>query len=444
MKGLRKVVWAEGVFLGQQHFQAWDQYQSRTQALRSRMYEPYDWGISKLVIDDTSLVNGRLDVIACQGILPDGRVIDYNREDDGRLELDVAQYGADRLTVALVVPNSELVDEITGYNNSGRSAGWQAKYTEVQDIYDTTRTREVLLAKPNLKLERADNVSDNLLSLNLVRLTHKQDNHYLLDKDYLPTMLTLEAYPRLGQRVSNLVDILHSRFRTMNEQRLKLGDPRNMTAGEMSDFLLQAELTEALSELRMMEQHPRQSPFALFSTLIRYHDRLALHLAPERVPYTGQYNHEDLGGSFSPLFDAFREIMGAEHSRPDSGIVLNEAAPGRYESSKLSEAAMDQCTFFLAVSHNSEDPSWFTRFPNYFKVGAPSRIETMIASALPGLPLVHTQRVPQKIRIKSGYEYFMLDKNSDAWIDIRREGQFSAFSLGDFVSADVELLVIEE
>jgi len=444
MKGLRKVIWAEGVFLGQQHFQAWDQYHSRTQALRSRIYETYDWGISKLVLDEAALLNGRLDLIAVQGILPDGRVIDYRREHDGRLELDLTQYPDERLTIALVVPNSELADNITGYTSSGRSAGWQVEYSEVEDVYDVGRLREVPLGKPNLRLQTVDSVQENLLSLNLVRLVLKHDAEYVRDEDYLPPMLSLDAVPRLGQLISNLIDILQSRFRTLQDQRIKLGDLHNMTAGEMADFLLQAELTEALSELRLMESHTRQSPFDLYGVLTRYHDRLALHLAPESVPYSGHYRHEEPGASFIPLFDAFRDILGAQRKRADSGITLDEAAPGRYESSKLSEAAMDRCTFFLAVSHDSADPSWFTRFPNYFKVGAPSRIETMIASALPGLPLVHTQRVPQKVRIKSGYEYFMLDKNSDAWLDVRREGQFSAFSLGDFVSADVELLVIEE
>lgn len=444
MKGLRKVVWAEGVFLGQQHFQAWDQYQARVQALRTRMHEPYDWGLSKLVLDEAALLNGRLDLIACQGILPDGRVFDYRREHDGRLELDLTQYSDERLTIALVVPNSELVDNITGYNNTGRAAGWQAEYSDLEDVYDVGRVREVLLAKPNLRLQPADSVQENLLALNLVRLVHKHDAEYELDSNYLPPVVTLEAVPRLGQWVSNLIDVLQSRFRTLQEQRIKLGDLHNMTASEIADFLLQADITEALSELRTMESHTRQSPFELFKALLRHHDRIALHLMPERVPYAGPYRHEDLGGSFRALFDAFRELLGAERRRADSGITLKEAAPGRFESSSLSEAAMDRCTFFLAVRHDSEDPSWFTRFPNYFKVGAPSRIETMIASALPGLPLVHTQRVPQKVRIKSGYEYFMLDKNSDAWLDIRREGQFSAFSLGDFVSADVELLVIEE
>lgn len=444
MKGLRKVVWAEGVFLGQQHFQAWDRYQFNTQALRSRIHEPYEWGISKLEVNPAALLNGRLDLVSCQGIFPDGRVFDYRREHDGPLELDLSQYQEERLTIALVVPRNDSANNITGYNNSGRMAAWQAEYDQVEDMYDVGRSREVCLAKPNLKLQTVDSVQDNLLSLNLARLVHRYDAEYELDENYIPPLLNLNATPRLGGMVANLIDILQAKFRTLQEQRMKLGDLANMTAGEMADFLLLSEVTEALSDLRMMESHPQQSPFDLYSMLIRHHDRLALHLMPERVPHAGQYRHDELGTSFVTLFDAFRSILGAERSRPDSGVAIAQIAPGRYESSRLSEAAMDKCTFFLAVNHEVSDPSWFARFPNYFKVGAPSQIETMIASALPGLPLVHTQRVPQKVRIKSGYEYFMLDKNSDAWLDIRREAQFSAFCLGEFVSADVELLVIEE
>lgn len=444
MKGLRKVVWAEGVFLGQQHFQAWDRYQFHTQALRSRMYEPYHWGINKLVWNDAALENGRLELSACQGILPDGRVIDYQRELDGAVYLDLKQHSGERLSICVLMPRNETAQNITGYSNSDRLAGWETEYADLEDQYDTSRVREVLLAKPNLQLQLSEATHENVVSMELCRVVREYDDVFRFDDDFVPPALSLAASPKLGQSVSNLMDMVQTQFRPLQEQRLKLGEVSNMTGAELADFMLQAELVELLSELRGMNAHPQQSPFGIYHTLCRYHDRIALHLSPEKVPHSGEYRHDDPGASFAALFESFRTVLGAERKRPDSGIVLNSPAPGRFESSTISDAASEQCAFYLAVSHRSDDPSWVTRFPNYFKIGAPGQMDNMIASAVPGLPLVHTTRVPQKIRIKSGYEYFMLDKNSDAWNDIRREGSFSAFCLGEFVSAEVELLVIEE
>ena len=36
MEALRKVIWAEGMFLGQQHFQLWDRYYETYQSLQVR------------------------------------------------------------------------------------------------------------------------------------------------------------------------------------------------------------------------------------------------------------------------------------------------------------------------------------------------------------------------------------------------------------------------
>lgn len=444
MKGLRKVVWAEGVFLGQQHFQAWDQYQFRTQHLRSRWQQPYSWGVGELIWDEAALLNGRLDLVRCQALLPDGRVVDYRRETDGPVFLDLTQFDHETLTLCLMLPRNELADTITGYEVNGRLTGWTSDYTDLEDEYDAGRRREVLLARPNLKLQPEFQAQDNMVSMPLARVTRRYDAEYQLDESFLPPLLQVGSAARLKQLVTNLVDLLQSQFRSLQERRLKLGDLSSMTATEMADYLLQAELVSALAELRTFEQHPQQTPFELYKLLVRSHDRLALQLMPDELPLSVRYQHDQLTDTFASLNTAMRQVLGVDRQRSADGLVFTSIAPGRYESSALSEATADRCTFYLSVRHSGSDPTWFTRFPQYFKLGAPDQIETMVSNALPGLPLQHTQRLPQKIRIKSECEYFLLDKSSPVWADIRRAGQFAAFGLGDFVSADVELLVIEE
>ncbi|MEX2366545.1 MAG: type VI secretion system baseplate subunit TssK, partial [Pseudohongiellaceae bacterium] len=327
MKGLRKVVWAEGVFLGQQHFQAWDRYQFHTQNLRARWQQPYGWGVGQLVWDEAALLNGRLDLVVCQALLPDGRVVDYRRETDGPVFIDLTRHEQDSLTICLMIPRNDLADTITGYETGSRLTGWTSEYTDVEDVYDPGRRREVLLAQPNLKLKPDFQAQDNVVAVPVAIVNRRYDSEYQLDETFVPPLLQVGSAAPVKHLVTNLVDLLQTQHRSLQERRLKLGDLSSMTATELADYLLQAELVSALTELRTFEQHPQQSPFELYKVLLRYHDRLALQLMPEAVPSAIRYQHEQLTQTFASLNQALRQVLGADRQRSSDGLVLNSIAP---------------------------------------------------------------------------------------------------------------------
>ena len=444
MKGFRKVVWAEGVFLGQQHFQAWDAYQSQYQALKTRIFESHFWGVKELSWDEAALQNSRLELVRCLAIFPDGSLIDYDRRNDKPVTFDLSSLNPESQLLALSIPSNEMADNIAGYAKSGSSVAWQTEYVDLEDQYDTSRKRDVLLAQPNIYLQPAAENRANNISLNIAQVTKTYDNAFELDKSFIPPVLSLDASPVLMAQLQSLIDILQSQFRGLHEKRMGLGDVGSFLQSDLADFLLQSEIASALAELRVLEDDSGNSAVNFFSVLRRYHDRIALHLAPDNVPYNGRYQHEDLTASFNPLYQSLRTVLGAERKRTDAGISIECLSPGRFQSTKISHEALDKCSFYISVYIDRDDTSWISRFPGFFKVASPSLIENMVASGTPGVHLSHTQRVPQKIRIKSGYEYFLLNKAGDSWNSICREQQLSAFAFGEFASAKVELVAVEE
>jgi type VI secretion system protein ImpJ len=98
----------------------------------------------------------------------------------------------------------------------------------------------------------------------------------------------------------------------------------------------------------------------------------------------------------------------------------------------------------LAVDAKQDSADWIPRFPQLVKLAAPEQLETVIASGLPGVTLQHIQRLPQKIRIKSGYEYFQISTESDLWNAVLQAQQFAVFCMGEFADATIELIVMDE
>jgi type VI secretion system protein ImpJ len=68
----QKVVWTKGMFLMPQHFQAQDDYFEQALHFRSSASNFANWGVSRLSIDEASLVNGLATLRHCEGIFPDG------------------------------------------------------------------------------------------------------------------------------------------------------------------------------------------------------------------------------------------------------------------------------------------------------------------------------------------------------------------------------------
>ena len=67
-----KIIWTEGMFLRPQHFQQQDRYVQQLVDGRCDGLRPYGWGFTELELDSALLLQGKLALAACRGVLPDG------------------------------------------------------------------------------------------------------------------------------------------------------------------------------------------------------------------------------------------------------------------------------------------------------------------------------------------------------------------------------------
>ncbi|RFA29845.1 hypothetical protein CAI21_08400 [Alkalilimnicola ehrlichii] len=194
MKGLRKVVWAEGVFLGQQHFQLWDRYLEKYQHLRAKSLSPFNWGILSHRIDSDSLANGQYKLLACDVIFPDGRLVSYEGNADEALSCQLDASG-DHVEVMLAIPSNDSVSGIAGYQNNSRLGAWAASFDQIPDEHDPARVREVMVGRPNLRLFQTGEPQEHFVSVKLAELVRGVDGAFALNKKFVPPVCHLEAAP---------------------------------------------------------------------------------------------------------------------------------------------------------------------------------------------------------------------------------------------------------
>ena len=87
----RKIVWAEGVLLAQQHFQQWDRYYEEQLKFRFARTQSFSWGLVNLQVSQRKLAENKFSVIRCDAVLRCGEIISYDEDSDGVLECDISE-----------------------------------------------------------------------------------------------------------------------------------------------------------------------------------------------------------------------------------------------------------------------------------------------------------------------------------------------------------------
>ena len=108
----QRVVWAEGLFLGQQHFQQWDRNLQREIHQRTDLARSHGWGVVSLNLLEEPLGIGQCRIESLSAILPNGQWVQFDSQRDGDPLLCDLTAGGDSVTVWLAGPTTATPGQI--------------------------------------------------------------------------------------------------------------------------------------------------------------------------------------------------------------------------------------------------------------------------------------------------------------------------------------------
>jgi len=428
---MKKVVWAEGVLLGQQHLQQWDNYTHERQDFLLKLSSPFLWGIKKLVWDEESLLYGKLMIKHCEVIFPNGGVIKYDSRVETPLSYALTPDHGNCESIYLAMPISDHIKNITGYASQTGLSGWSGAYCCILDEQDADREREVLFAHPNLFLLSSKEDKSVFYSLKIAEVSKKNLGECVLEPAFIPACLAIETSQALMSFLNAKIELITSKINLLQSRR-------QQCQLQWQEYVLLQLFNNFLPELYFFKAYPQFHPVELYRVCIR----LAGALIPEiSLP---MYDHNNLSGVFNNLDKLLKQLI--EHAIPSRMAVLQWVRETEflYTSEHIDSRLFQKNSFYLAVTFDRPVLEWLSRFTHQIKVGARSAIDAIVSSALTGLVLHHIQRPPNKLSVKSGYEYFYLEPKGDFWEQIKAEQSLSLFVSHDFSNAQIELLVVEE
>jgi type VI secretion system protein ImpJ len=408
-----KVAWAEGLFLRPHHFQQNDRYHENALEARVRHATPYPWGFASLEIDADLLLQGRVGFRAAQGIMPDGLPFDIPADNNPPPAVSVPDNAASQgiwLTVPLAGANLREIDrpeEQSGSRFVLSSANLVDANASVRDAED------IHIAQPRFLIEIRSNPKPGHASLQIARILEIRDKAVILDGQFVPPILICAANASANGWIDRAIGWMETK---VDELARYAADPTAGGGLQSADYLVLQILNRHVPALRHLRGSRYVHPERLFLVFLGIVGELSTFATQARRP--GEYpayDHDDLASCFAPLLRDMQEFLSLRFGRRAIRLEIVEKAPNAFVCMVPDKGLIQNANLVLEVSAKRPLTEIQLQFPQLFKVGPNTKMNEIVHTHLPGIPLTHLPTPPPQLRAMADHVYFLLDRNSPLW-----------------------------
>lgn len=432
-----KVIWSEGMLLQQQHLQQHDRYLHTQLEMRARTQQRDDWGVSRLRIDANQLSLGKLALLECDAVMPDGTPLSLPRDGDLPLPLRITSEMRD-CEIVLALPL-----ERPGMPESGN--GDYARYGIVEhEVADNTHNAGTLalmqVGRLRLKLAPAAEMTEAHTTIGIARVLEcSADNRVHLDETYIPSCIDHRASPTLERFVGELSGLLRQRADLLAS---RLSQANSNSVARIADFLLLQLLNRNQPLFGHLAHSHRLHPETLFRACLQLVGELSSFDADKRPPPLPEYRHHALEHSFMPLMSLLRQQLSMVSAPSAVSIKLQNQQHGRYIAEVADTSLFAHAQFVLAAKAELPDDVLISHLPLKAKIGPVEQIVDLVNLQLPAIGLLPLANAPQQIPLHNGYRYFALDTQHTLWAQLASSAGMALHVAGEFPGLELECWAI--
>ncbi|CDG85973.1 conserved hypothetical protein [Janthinobacterium agaricidamnosum NBRC 102515 = DSM 9628] len=433
------------MLLQPQHLQQHDRYLQTQLEARVNTLRPYGWGFSRLRIDQQLLAQGKLSLLECSAVLPDGTPLALPLDDALPLPLDVPADARNVLVMLALPLRRPGVPEVAMAGHAGDEQFARHGSAEIESWDSNGGEASALLeiGKLRLKLALESEVANAYATLAVARIIERRaDNMLVLDADFCPPCLDLHAAPKLESFAAEVVGLLHQRGDAL---AARLGQPEAAGAAEIADFLLLQLINRSeplFAHLAVLAGlHPQQ----LYEAMLALAGELATFTQAGKrpAPYP-PYRHTQLADSFQPLMLDLRKSLSAVMDSQAIAIPLEDRQFGIRVGVLPDPELLKSAAFVLAVHAQMPAEALRSGFPPQVKIGSVSQIGDMVNLQLPGIGLRPLPVAPRQLPFHAGYTYFELDRASAYWQQLNHSPAFALHVAGQFPGLHMQFWAIRK
>jgi type VI secretion system protein ImpJ len=437
-----KIFWSEGLTLGPQHFQLQDLYhESRLHAVASVMNAHY-WGVRALRWNVDGLGHDRLEAASIAVIFPDGASYDAPGADLLPEAVDLASLPAQRQTVTFHVALAGLKAHGGNADADGRYA---RHHTEALDLYSDALPVEVPLLQKQARLVADFMVQPHMASVPVVRLRRGDDGRFELDPAFMPPAVAIGAAPALRHLLESLISALTAKVTALQRTHRKSGaDTYEMAQGDMSSWWMLNIVSTASVMLTHAARSSGHHPQALYEKLLALAGGLMTFSDRYQAADLPAYRHEAPGEVFARMDAIVRELVDTVFSARyfEIALVADARRPALYRATLDPDKVTKDTQLCLAVSADLPPLELVAAMPLRLKVAGPAELDTILGSALPGVPVTHMPQVPAAVPVRPNTYYFALSARSPLYERAWQAGTLCVYALDGIPGMKIALIAI--
>ena len=440
------MVWHEGLFLRPQHLQQQERFNQHWLEGRSHGMRVYNWGLTKLEIDESLLKLGKISIIRAQGVFADGTPFDIPANTPAPIPFEVPKDTKScvlYLSVPLIQSNALLMEEQGAKKN--QLTRYSIKDIQVSDLHTGKIEGEADVQVGELStclLPETDKLNA-YSTIPLARIVEKdKDGVVVLDNNFIPAVMHCNAAMQLTSFISEVQGLLKHRGDALAN---RLAAPGSSGISEITDFLLLQLVNNYEPLLKHLYATKSIYPEELYRILIKLAGELATFTREERRPVDfKEYVHDQQQVSFEFVMNEIRTALGTVIEQKAIGLEIKEHKYGIWVAVINDKTLLDSSTFVLAVKADAASEKIRSKFPMQSTISNVESIRELVNSHIPGIELTALAVAPRQIPYHSGYSYFEFNKQHEFWKKLSSSGGLAVHVGTKLDNLELELWAIRE
>ncbi|MBX3231379.1 MAG: type VI secretion system baseplate subunit TssK [Labilithrix sp.] len=440
----QKLVWTEGLFITQHHFQRLDRYHERLLADRMRLAHGYDWGVTELAVDERALAAGQLSISRLTCVLPGGAVLTGEdaippRPFDSEFTPQMPSLDV-HVAIAQEVDGAPAVALDPAFTTVSRYARAQETFP---DVNTGTSPQAVDVARPLARLLFGEERRDGFDTIKIAQLVRSPAGAVILKENYVAPVLRIAASPYLARGFRALLTAMTARQRALAEsRRQRSAGAVEFDQGDLPKLWLLSTLNTYIPTIAHLVDapavHPEQA-YLVLGQLIGQLCTMAADADPTTIP---KFVYTDLGSVFEPMFARANALIGSAIQARSTAIPLTRREDGVFLG-RASGPDIMRSDFFVSVSTTLPDAQVRERLPRLMKIASEHQIGAIMHSAVAGAPLELEYRPPAALPLQPGLHWFRLGRAPEFWADIVATGTFALYHPFDPNTLSLALYAVE-
>ena len=453
MKLLSRVVWSEGMYLAPHHFQTQSRYFEDSIAFVASSLWRQPWGMLHLEMDPEALLNGTASLLHASGIFADGLGFEMPGSDTlppSRAVNSLLAPSSSSLVLHLAIRmrqgdghdihQGDGSEEIVESSPQTRNT---IAYRTLRDETNGLDEQKVGLVGKCIRILSSDELTDDVLSIPIARITRDAANRFVYDPEFVPCSLRLSASDALMLQIGRLLEVVTEKSKTIGRPIRNRPLLRDLPMDIANYWFLHA-LHSAIPVLQHIVRARHAHPSDCFRELSKLAGALCtftLESSPGELP---TYDHDNPGPAFrsvcSQIYQHLEVVVPTNVITPS----FHSSVPYLYSATIDDERALRRSRWILGVRSSLGESEQLRLVPRLVKICSSRFVQELVKRALPGLSLTHLPIPPAALHAEPDMQYYGVDTAGPCWQHILHTRTVGIYIPGEISDPDFTLSIIVE